>query len=240
MFEPQQTDVLVLAGGLGTRLRAVVSDRPKPMAPIHGRPFISYLLAQIATCGFRRAVLCVGHRAERVEELLGPRPKNLEIVLSREEKPLGTAGALGLAAPHLRSPRALVLNGDSFVDTDLARFGAWAVESSYEAALVAVRVEDPGRYGALELTGEDQVGGFREKQASGKPGWINAGIYMISRPLLAGIPSDRPSSLEADLFPDWARRGTLGAWRVEGRFIDIGTPESYAAAEAFFDAGTAS
>jgi NDP-sugar pyrophosphorylase family protein len=235
MFEPRETDVLVLAGGLGTRLRAVVSDRPKPMAAIHGRPFISYVLEQIAAAGFRRAILCVGHRAEQVEALLGPVPGGLEIVFSREEQQLGTAGALGLAAPLVRSERALVLNGDSFIDADFARFGTWADESPFAAALLAVHVDDAGRYGTLELADDGRVVAFREKEGGAEPGWISAGAYLLPHALLAAIRTDRPRSLETDVFPDWAERGALGAWCARVRFIDIGTPESYAVAAEFFE-----
>ena len=234
MFEPRETDVLVLAGGLGTRLRAVVSDRPKPMAAIHGRPFISYVLEQLAAAGFRRVILCVGHRAEQVETLLGPVPGGLEIVFSREERQLGTAGALGLAAPLVRSERVLALNGDSFIDTDFARFGAWAADSPFVAALIAVHVDDAGRYGTLELAEDGRVAAFREKEGRAEPGWISAGAYVLPRALLSEFPFDRPRSLETDVFPQWVAREILGAWRMQGRFIDIGTPESYAAAAKFF------
>lgn len=236
MFQPQQTDVLVLAGGLGTRLRAVVSDRPKPMAAIHGRPFISYLLDQIAAAGFGRVIFCVGHRAEQVETLLGPIPKTLQIVFSREERQLGTAGALGLAAPLMHSERALVLNGDSYIDVDLVQFGAWADRGPFEAALIAVHVDDARRYGTLELARDGRVIAFREKEGRAEPGWINAGAYVLPRTLISTIPSDGPRSLETDIFPDWVMRGALGAWCIRERFIDIGTPESYAAASEFFAA----
>lgn len=234
MTVPSDTDVLVLAGGLGTRLRAVVPDRPKALADIHDRPFIHYLLDQVRAAGFRRVILCVGYKADQMETRLRAEAGNLELVFSREEAPLGTAGALGLAAPLIRSERALVLNGDSLVEADLAGFLAWHGQSPFAAGLVAVEVPDAARFGTLRIGAGGRIEAFLEKQQRPEPGWINAGAYCVPRARLAAIPRDRAMSLEADIFPGWVGEGALGAWPVRGRFIDIGTPQSYAAAASFF------
>src|ERR671910_3457055 len=117
--------VAVLAGGLGTRLRPVVSDRPKALAEIHGRPFLAYLLDQLSTAGCSRVVLCTGHLGEQIERAFDKRYRNLQISYSRETRPLGTGGALRLALPDLLSDPVLVMNGDSFCATDLTSVRDW-------------------------------------------------------------------------------------------------------------------
>jgi len=234
MVDLHDTDVLVLAGGLGKRLRTVVLDRPKSLAEIHGRPFLYYLFDQLETAGCRRVVLCTGDRASQVEQVLRHCPHKLELHFSPEKAALGTAGALGLAAQHVRSDRALVLNGDSFVDTDLQGFADWYAALDFEVGLVAVRVPDAARFGTLDIREDGRINAFVEKCGAASPGWINAGIYMIERQRLAELPKDRAVSLETEIFPQWAAQGVMGAYRVHDRFIDIGTPDSYAAAKDFF------
>jgi NDP-sugar pyrophosphorylase family protein len=229
-----ETDVLVLAGGLGTRLREVVPDQPKVLAAIHGRPFVYYLLDQVRSAGFRRVIFCVGYKAEQVEAQLRAEAGGLEIVFSREERPLGTAGALGLAAPLIHSEQVLVLNGDSVVEADLDAFLTWHSQSDFAAGLIAVEVPDAARFGTLQIGEGGRIDAFLEKQQQAAPGWINAGVYCMPCARLAAIPHDRAISLEAEVFPTWVRDGVLGAWPVRGRFIDIGTPQSYAMGMSFF------
>jgi D-glycero-alpha-D-manno-heptose 1-phosphate guanylyltransferase len=234
VIDPGATDVVILAGGLGTRLQSVVADRPKALAEVNARPFLSYVLDQVERAGFRRVILCTGFRADQIEAALDGSSGRLELVFSREEKPLGTGGALGLAASRLKSPHALVLNGDSFIDADLIGFLNWYDDHSAEIGLIAVGIEDTGRFGTLEIGGEGRVGAFHEKRGLAEPGWINAGAYLMTRQRLSEIPADRAVSLETDVFPAWCEAGLIAAYRVRDRFIDIGTPESYAAAVAFF------
>jgi len=225
----------VLAGGMGTRLRAVVPGRQKVVAEINGRPFLLLLLEQLAAAGVRRAVLCTGHMAEQVETLLGPSYKNLRLSYSREESPLGTGGALRHALPRLDSGLVLAMNGDSFVEADLRAFAAWHRQRGGPASLLLARVPDAGRYGQITLSAQDEVVRFDEKGASAGPGWINAGVYLLDREIIAALPEGRPCSLERGVFPGLTD-GRLCGWRGGGRFIDIGTPESYQAAEPFFRA----
>ena len=238
MIDPAQTDVLVLAGGFGTRLRAVVSDRPKPLAEIHNRPFLHYILQQVRVAGFRRAILCTGDRAQQVEDRLRDDSKGVELVFSAEKTPLGTGGALGLAAPLVRSSHALVLNGDSYVDSDFRAYCDWYGKAGFGVGVLGVRVPDAARYGTLAIADEGRITAFTEKTGLEQPGWINGGVYLIERARLAAIPCDRPVSLETDVFPGWVADGAMGAYQVHDRFIDIGTPESYAAATAFFAAAS--
>ncbi len=223
----------ILAGGLGRRLRSKVADRPKGLASVGGRPFLAFLLDQLVEAGLRRAVLCTGYLGEQIEAAFGDSHGGLQLMYSRESSPLGTAGALRLALPRLRSDAVLVMNGDSYCDVDLGAFWAWHCEQRAEAAMVVTRMLDTARYGSVHVDADGAVRGFDEKQDKAGPGWINAGIYLLSQGLLETIPAGRAVSLEREMFPTWIGRG-LYAYQTQGRFLDIGTPEAYRQAERFF------
>ena len=222
---------MVLVGGLGTRLRSVICDRPKVLAPVHGRPFLAYLLDQIASSGITKVVLCTGYRAEQIVETFGRKYGKLDLSYSPEPRPLGTAGALRLALPLVQSQTVLAMNGDSFCDVDLRAFDSWAASRHTDASIVAVGMENASRYGALDLE-DDRVVGFQEKAPRPGFGWINAGIYSFRRDFLCSLPLCGPFSLEKDVF-ERQLCGELSAFRHCGHFLDIGTPESLASAESF-------
>lgn len=222
----------ILAGGLGSRLRPVVADRPKVLATVQGRPFLSYLLDQVATAGVRQVVFCTGHLGDQVQASFGPTYLGLDLVYSQEATPLGTAGALRLALPLLHSDPILVMNGDSICEVDLKAFWTWHSAQRAEVSMVLARIGDASRYGLVRDDGEGAVTLFEEKGGQCAAGWINAGIYLLSRASLRSVPTSRAVSLERELFPRWIGRGLFG-YRSEGRFLDIGTPESYATAEQF-------
>ena len=180
-----QVTALVLAGGLGTRLRPVVADRPKALVEVGGRPFVTLLLDQLAAAGVRDVILCTGYRGEQVRASLGERYASLRLGYSQEPEPLGTAGALRLALPYVRSGVALVLNGDSYCQADLRAFWGWHQARRAAASLLLTQVADTRRYGRVERNSQDVVTAFVEKSAAGGPGWISAGIYWLSRQLLA-------------------------------------------------------
>ena len=226
-------DVAVLAGGLGTRLRSVLGETPKILAPVAGRPFIDHLLAWLASFGARRVVFCLGFRAAAVTEHIAAHPfPGLEVVTSLETEPLGTAGALRLALPHLHSDPVLVMNGDTFVDADLGAFAAAHRARAAAASILCATVPSTARYGRLDIDGAGRIRGFREKDpADNRPGPINAGLYLFSRAWLSGFARTTGASLERDVFGA-AAPGTFDAIAADGlTFIDIGTPESFAEAD---------
>jgi NDP-sugar pyrophosphorylase family protein len=148
---------------------------------------------------------------------------------------MGTGGALRHALPLLDSDPVLALNGDSFVDLNPAAFLSWYCEHGRPAAALALTfVADAGRYGRVELGPDERIGAFEEKSGGGRPGWINAGIYLLRRALLAGIPAQGSRSLEREVLPQKLADGVFG-YCCRGRFIDIGTPQSYRRAGEFFD-----
>jgi D-glycero-alpha-D-manno-heptose 1-phosphate guanylyltransferase len=223
---------VILAGGLGTRLRSVVPQLPKVLVSVNGRPFITILLDQMESAGLERVVVCTGYLGDRVRQTLGDRYGQMRLAYSHEQEPLGTGGALRLARGVFDGGLALVVNGDSYAAADLRRFVDWHRSKPWSGSLLLCRTEDCARFGTVEFTADGQVRGFYEKRGRPGPGWINAGIYLLSQPLLETLP-DGPSSLERDAFPAWIKSG-LGAYCADAGFIDIGTPASLAAAGEFF------
>ena len=224
----------VLAGGLGTRLRSRIADRPKVLALVQGRPYLSYLLEQVAGAGIRSVVLLTGYLADQVRSTFGENYAGMRLTYSEEPSPLGTAGALRRALPDLSSPTILLLNGDSYCAASLPAF--WEFHQRHEAdfSLVLTPVVDSSRYGRVQVDSGGRVLRFEEKCQAGGTGWINAGIYLMHRALIQEIPADVPASLERDLCPRWAAEKRCFGFPCQGRFLDIGTPELYAQAEAFF------
>lgn len=237
----ERLDVLVLAGGLGTRLRGVLGDTPKLLAPVAGRPYLGYLLDWLERFGARRIVLALGQGAAAVLDYLAgaPRP-GLEIATTVEPRPLGTAGAIRFARGKLASDPVLVMNGDSFVDADLCALVERHRQAAALGTMLCVDVDDAGRYGRVLIDDAGRVAGFIEKDASHHGGaTINAGVYLLSRRLLDEIAAGSAISLERDVFAGLPA-GSLAAVPGRHRFIDIGTPESLArAAEVFEPAGAA-
>ena len=222
-------EAIVLAGGMGTRLRGVLPDVPKVLAPVRGLPFLHRLFDMLAEQGIDSIVLATGYAAGAVEAAARTWRGTMNIAFSREAEPLGTGGAIAQSFDLVRGPSAWVLNGDSFCDVDLRAVAAAAAESPDDAWMVAVEVDDASRFGTLELDGS-RVVQYLEKTGRVERGWINSGIYLLPRALI----TKGAYSIERDRFPKWADEGRLRAVPVRGRFIDIGTPESLASAESFF------
>lgn len=237
---PNAIVALVLVGGFGTRLRSVVNDRPKALADISGRPFLAWQLDALARQGVSHAVLCTHHMSEMIETAFpaGALANGIVVSHSREPQPLGTGGALrlGLEAVPNGGDYVLGVNGDTFTAFDLPAFIS-AHPADARATLLLAQVDNMGRYGSVEVDTQGRVTQFREKAAAGtapQAGWINAGVYLLSRPCLADLPLNQPLSIERDVFPQWIGHG-LYACRGGSRFLDIGTPESYAGAERYLN-----
>lgn len=218
----------MLAGGLGTRLRAEVPDVPKPMAPVGGRPFLEILLRKLSAGGIDRVVLSVGYRAESITDYFGRSFAGLKLEYAIEAKPLGTGGATRLALEFCDEDAVLVTNGDTFLDLDLAALQS-ALSSRDAAVLVAREVPDTSRYGRL-IVQDDLIVGFVEKGVTGR-GLVNAGTYYLRRDLLASIPSGTPFSLENEVLVPAVASRAVRAFVSEGTFIDIGIPEDYRRAQ---------
>lgn len=219
---------LVLAGGMGTRLRSVVSDRPKPMALVNGEPFIEILIHALAGKGIREFVLLVGYMADVIEEhFAAHNDKDLRIRFSCEQTPLGTGGAVKKAEDFASDP-SLLVNGDTFFNGDIHRLLQFHREKAADVTLSLLPVRDASRYGSVTVNQEGLITGFREKREriAGR-GLINAGFSLISRDFIRSLPADRAFSMERETFPKLAESGRMFGLISEQSFFDIGTPESY-------------
>jgi len=225
-------EAIVLVGGLGTRLRAVVSDVPKPLAQVAGRPFLAWVLDHLAENSMRRVLLATGHMAGAVEAAIGHTWSGMEVAYSVEDQPLGTGGAVRLAAARLGGDCAHVLNGDTFL-----RYSPAGLEQATRglgalAGVALAEVGDVARYGSVEVAA-GRVSAFREKGGQG-PGLINAGSYFLTAEALAGLPAQPAFSLETGFLHPQAEAGRLAAFTATSGFIDIGVPADYARAQELF------
>ncbi len=223
---------IILAGGLGTRLRSVVPDLPKPMAPVAGRPFLAWLLDRLVESGFESAVLAVGYRHEVIRDHFGDDYRGLALRYSIETTPLGTGGAMRLAADLVTAFPAFVLNGDTYLELDYRAMLAAHRQARADLSVAVCSVADVGRYGALALQA-DHIHGFQEKGRTG-PGLINAGVYLPSFEILRQIPLGTPYSFEQQLLVPRLQEIRPLAFRTKGRFIDIGIPEDFQRAQKLF------
>ena len=234
----EKLPVVILCGGLGLRLRSVMSDRPKCLAPIAGRPFLEYLLASLESHGFRQVVLCLGHRAEQVLEFVASRKRGkAEIAHVLENQPLGTAGALKNAQSRIEGGQLLALNGDTILDIDLDQLVRFHQRHKAVATLaLCARSNTAERYGTVNLDQKGRVTGFIEKKHGAKPGargahLVNGGVYVFNEEIFARIPQPPPSvSLEMEVFPSLIGNGLYG-FPYAGYFLDIGIPADYQRAQ---------
>lgn len=223
-------EAIVLAGGFGTRLAHVVPDVCKPMAPVAGRPFLRFVMDQLAVSGVERAVVADGYRREQIEEYFKDFYRGMDVAYSSEEEPLLTGGAVKQSLSKCQGDWVFVVNGDTWLDVDFDAMEA-AADSASEAvqAVVAVkRMHDFDRYGTVDVDAGDTIIAFHEKKPCAE-GLINAGVYLIRRDALDGMP--RRFSLESDWFEEVVSGGALRACECVGGFIDIGVPGDYELAQ---------
>ncbi|MFA5181818.1 MAG: nucleotidyltransferase family protein [Syntrophales bacterium] len=233
MIIPSNINVAILVGGLGTRLQPVVNDRPKVMALINGRPFLTHILDQINDAGLKDVILCVGYMGTYIESEMGTSYINLSLRYSYEYEPLGTGGALRNANDLLNSGSILIMNGDSYCQYDLGEFWSFHEQNEAVASILLTFVSDTNRYGRISINEQNHVLAFEEKGSFTGPGWINAGIYLIDRAIISEIPDKRFMSLEKEIFPSLIGKEFYG-FMNDGRFLDVGTPEDFTKAGGFF------
>lgn len=226
---------VVLAGGLGERIRHLAPGVPKPMITVRGRPFLEWVVRFLQRQGVRQVVLSAGFKAEVIERHFAKEPvPGMRVTCVAEPSALGTGGGLLYAARQSKAaPEAwLVLNGDSLVLASLAEVAGPLEDPAVWGVLTGVVVPETAGYGTMRFDSMNRLSSF-EGNTTG-PGVINAGLYLLKPRLLAEFPAARPLSLERDVFPHWlARRLDLRVQVVEAPFLDIGTPESLPLAEPF-------
>jgi dTDP-glucose pyrophosphorylase/ADP-ribose pyrophosphatase YjhB (NUDIX family) len=226
---------VILAGGAGSRLRAAVADRPKPLAWVAGRPFVCHLLEILEKMGVRRTILATGHLAEQFPTRLGDTFGAMRLDYVVEVTPLGTGGALRQACDSVTTPYVLALNGDSYCEFDPAALLAAQPAGAEVFTMVVQRLPGSTRFGAVLYNDGGRITGFVEKAEGPEPrAGINAGVYLAPTKFFQSVEPGKKISLEQEYFPHWARAGKMQAFPVAGRFIDIGLPASFAEAQEFF------
>jgi len=218
-------DTVILAGGLGTRLKPVLKDKPKCLAPINGKPFIDILLDECIDQGLRRFILCVGYLKEQVIEHLSDR-NDCEIVFSEEDEPLGTGGAVKNAEPLIKSDPVLVMNGDSISGLRINDMLLFHAENIADGCIAIRRVKNSKRYGQVVLDELSRIILFKEKNGAGKSIWISTGIYVLTRNLFSYFRDQYPYSIETDIFPIIVKKQKILGFKTQDYFLDIGIPEA--------------
>ena len=222
---------ILLCGGMGTRLRSVVSDRPKPMADICGKPFLQYLLEMLRDKGITEVIFALGYMGEMIEEYFQDGSAfGLKISYSYEEEPLGTGGAIRNALPKILEEEVLVLNADTYFPMDYQGLLCFDQENDGDFSLATRGVPDISRYGAVRRDAAGRILAWNEKlEDGGQPlaGEINGGIYVMKKSLIAEIPEGK-QSLEQDCIPKWLSEGKrIFGLPFDGYFMDIGIPKDY-------------
>ncbi len=223
-------DVVILAGGLGKRLRSAVSDRPKVLAEIAGKPFLDILIDNLLQKGFRRIILSVGYLAYQIKDRYAKRG----ILFAEEESPLGTGGGVKNTEALVESDHFFVMNGDSWMPegVDLRALHDFHKKKNALATVVLARPREEKDYGAVFLDNEGKISRFNEKTKEENDHFLNAGVYLMSKEVFPRMPTG-PFSIEVDFFPGLIGDAFYG-FPANGEVVDIGTPERYKAAQEKF------
>jgi D-glycero-alpha-D-manno-heptose 1-phosphate guanylyltransferase len=221
-------EAIVLAGGFGTRLREVVPDLPKPMAPVAGRPFLEILLTTLARKGFKRVVLSLGFMAEKIINHFGDTFAGIQLIYEVETQPLRTGGAIRAAMERCVSDHVFIFNGDTYLDIEADELERlW--QENHHPIMVVRQVQDTARFGRVEIR-DGQIESFLEKGSPG-PGLINAGCYVFPKGILNTFPVGNAFSLETEFFGKYLQQIKFDGFVTRGRFIDIGVPNEYLLAQ---------
>ena len=223
-------DVVILCGGQGTRLKEILGDTPKALAPVGlNGTFLSHLLQKLwCDTDTERIILATGVGGDQIEEMFGVEYDGIELIYSHEEIPLGTAGALRNALPHITSEQVLVMNGDAWVDTDYGRLMVPDMPLENDGAWICMSwMLEAGEYGYVTIDSYGYIVGFEEKPEENMVGWINAGVYIIPKEMISELPEITPLSLEKEILPTWIEAERLFPLYLVDSVIDIGTPERY-------------
>ena len=223
-------EAIILAGGLGTRLRSAVPDLPKCMAPINGVPFISYLIDNLINEGVTNFIFSLGYKSELFISLLEEKlpMKNYLIVI--EDEPLGTGGAIKLACKKAKDENVIALNGDSLFKVNLKELMHFHLEKKSRCTLALKPMQNFERYGSVEIDAVQKINSFKEKQFITK-GCINGGVYAIEVASFLQKSLEDKFSMEQDYLEKYSGEGNFYGFIQEGYFIDIGIPEDFVRAQ---------
>jgi D-glycero-alpha-D-manno-heptose 1-phosphate guanylyltransferase len=216
---------IILAGGAGRRLRGIIKDVPKPMAPIGGKPFLEFLILHLIKFNIKEIILSIGYKGDMIRAYFESGEKwGAHIKYCEENEPLGTGGAIRKASEMIKDDHFIVMNGDSFLDVDFNHLISYHKNKKANATICLAYVNNTGRYGRVETDKNGEIVKFAEKGFEGA-GYINGGVYLLSNKVIHDIP-DGQVSVETEVFPMLIKRGLYGML-VKGSFIDIGIPQDY-------------
>lgn len=224
-------EALVLAGGFGTRLQAVVKDLPKPMASVNGVPFLTYILDELVSYGFDRVILSTGYMHERISQFFGNFYKGISLFYAVEETALGTGGGILNALQQAEAPYTFVLNGDTLFRADLDAFEQFHKSHFSSLSMILRKVPDVSRFGSVEIDETDRVIRFAEKNRVSGEGYINGGIYLLDKMLFDKYQPGTRFSFEKEVLEKQYLQNSFYAMSSSAYFIDIGIPEDYARAQ---------
>ncbi len=225
-------EAIILAGGLGTRLSAVISGIPKPMAPVASTPFLYYILDNLNEQGIDKVILTVHHMSEKIKNI-GDKYRNIDISYLHESKPLGTGGAIKRALQYIQNDNALVLNGDTYFQINYKKMHDIQINSKSDMVIALRKVDDISRYSSVEIGSDGIVKEFKTHGDVGKPGLIGAGAYIVRKNLFRKYNFKRRKfSFESDFLSNLTENFKINSCMSDGYFIDIGVPEDYFRAQA--------
>jgi D-glycero-alpha-D-manno-heptose 1-phosphate guanylyltransferase len=220
-------EAIILAGGMGTRLKEVVSDGPKSMAPINGKPFLEYQLDLLDRWGLKKVILSVGYMNETIRLHFGEEYKSLKLVYAVEEEPLGTGGAILNALQYVEGYAVFIFNGDTYFDVNLQRLDDFRKIKEADLCL-AMRFEiDPARFGILEFDNNNRITHFYEKSDGIEEGYINGGVYVVRKGYLLRFGLPEKFSFEVDFLQKYYQTEEFYGMRCFSYFRDIGVPADY-------------
>jgi len=220
-------EAIILAGGLGTRLRKVIKDIPKPMAEIGEKPFLEYLFEYLLSQGIRKIILSIGYKGEVIMNYFGKKFLELDLIYSVEEAPLGTGGAIKKSLSYSEAKDIFVLNGDTLFKIDLHIFYTMHKTFSSPLSIALKSLDNPSRYGIVEIDENCKIIGFHEKGKITGAGLINGGIYLLKKSFFLEFKTPEIFSFESDFLEKYYKAYDFFGFPFEGCFIDIGVPEDY-------------
>lgn len=217
---------LILAGGLGTRLRPLTDKIPKPLLPVNNQPFLFHLVKFLKNQGIREFILATGYKEEMIENYFGSGKKlGLKIIYSRETTPLDTGGAIKQAEDLIKDKNILILNGDSFFELNINKMLEFHQKINQPITMAVAEIKDPSRSGQIKINSNNIIAEFKEKGQEKEKSYINAGVYIFQKDVLKDFPKSKKISLEKEIFPQFL--GKISAFKTQGYFIDIGIKQDY-------------
>ena len=223
-------EAIILAGGIGTRLRSVITEIPKPMAPIGNKPFLAIILDKLNNQGVEHVILAVGYKYEVIQSYFGNQYKNITLDYGIEGEPLGTGGAVGLALNQLYLDAFLMMNGDTLFDVNLDKLCQFHSARNADLSMSLKPIRNQDRYGLVKVNENAQIIAFTEKKHINQ-GLINGGVYATSKSFINSLNLPQKCSWEKDILEKQSINSKFFGYLSDSYFIDIGIPEDYTRAQ---------